>query len=52
MWERVRDYFLFNQPWRRVLLHISLRLPERWGDRLLEALYPDDLLLCFVEEER
>jgi len=44
------DYFLFNQPWRRLLLKVSDYLPVAWEERLLQALYPSDAVIQFADD--
>lgn len=48
MWRYLKSYFLFCQPWRRVLIKLSYYLPGKWQERLRNALYPDDLLIEFL----
>lgn len=50
MWTYIKEYFLFTEPWRRLLLKISKRLPEPYRERLLYALYPPDLIVYFPDD--
>lgn len=43
----IEDYFLFSQPWRRILLKLSNHLPREMGERLVNRLYPDDMEIGF-----
>ncbi len=42
----VAEYFLFTQPWRRMLLWAADYLPGNWGSRLSDRLYPSEPKMC------
>ena len=37
------------RPWRRFLSKLSDYLPERWQERIMDYLYPDDAIIVFKE---
>jgi len=45
----IKNYFLFTQPFRKILLRLSDILPPALEERLLNALYPGELEVKFIE---